>query len=147
MPRGHGNGSPRPLISIFQTRSRYFSLQVAPQLSSRGWVDNALVYLRRILVSFYILNYFSLFSAMLCEEHIPRLCENRMLSRMTLKRTNVTGEWSKFRNEEFHSLCSPPDIIMMMTKSRRVKWTGLGPNWVGVFPPHLRTETNPVSER
>jgi hypothetical protein len=25
-----------PLISVFQTRSRYFSIQVAPQLSSRG---------------------------------------------------------------------------------------------------------------
>jgi hypothetical protein len=36
---GQRNGSPRPLISMFQTRSRYFSIQVNPQLSSRGWVD------------------------------------------------------------------------------------------------------------
>jgi hypothetical protein len=37
--RGQPNGSPRPLISVFQTRSRYFSIQVAPRLYSRGWVD------------------------------------------------------------------------------------------------------------
>jgi hypothetical protein len=39
MSRGQRNGSPRLLICIFYTRSRYFSIQVAPQLSSRGWVD------------------------------------------------------------------------------------------------------------
>jgi hypothetical protein len=27
------------VISVFYSRSRYFSIQVAPQLSSRGWVD------------------------------------------------------------------------------------------------------------
>jgi hypothetical protein len=36
-------GSPRPLISVFQIRNRYFFfIQVAPQLTSRGsrgWVD------------------------------------------------------------------------------------------------------------
>jgi hypothetical protein len=37
--RGQRNGSSRPLISIFWTWSRYFSIQVAPQLYSRGWVD------------------------------------------------------------------------------------------------------------
>jgi hypothetical protein len=37
--RGRCSGSPRPLISIFYTRSHYFSIQVAPQLYSRGWVD------------------------------------------------------------------------------------------------------------
>jgi hypothetical protein len=34
--RGQRNGSPRPSISVFQTRSRYFSIQVAPQLYSQG---------------------------------------------------------------------------------------------------------------
>jgi hypothetical protein len=37
--RGQRNGFPRQLISILQTRSRYFSIQVAIQLYSRGWVD------------------------------------------------------------------------------------------------------------
>jgi hypothetical protein len=39
LSRGQHNGSPRPLISIFYTRSRYLSLQVAPQLYSRGYVN------------------------------------------------------------------------------------------------------------
>ena len=30
---------PSTLISVFLTGFRYFSYQVAPQLSSRGWVD------------------------------------------------------------------------------------------------------------
>jgi hypothetical protein len=37
--RGQRNGSPRPLELGFLDRSRYFSIQVACQLSSRGWVD------------------------------------------------------------------------------------------------------------
>jgi hypothetical protein len=35
MSRGQRNGSPRPDLG-FLDRSRYFSIQVAPQLSSRG---------------------------------------------------------------------------------------------------------------
>jgi hypothetical protein len=34
--RGQRNGSPRPLISVFWTWSRYFFVQVTPQLTSRG---------------------------------------------------------------------------------------------------------------
>jgi hypothetical protein len=37
--RGQHNGFPRPLISVFYTRSRYCSIQVALQLSSQGWVN------------------------------------------------------------------------------------------------------------
>jgi hypothetical protein len=37
--RGQRNGSLRLLIFGFLDRSRYFFIQVAPQLSSRGWVD------------------------------------------------------------------------------------------------------------
>jgi hypothetical protein len=33
------NESPLPLISVFFTRSLYFSIRVGPQLSSRGWVN------------------------------------------------------------------------------------------------------------
>jgi hypothetical protein len=36
--RDQRNGSPRPLISVFQTGACVI-IQVAPQLSSRGWVD------------------------------------------------------------------------------------------------------------
>jgi hypothetical protein len=40
LSRGQRNGSPQPLISVFKTRSRYFSIQVVPRLYSRGWVDS-----------------------------------------------------------------------------------------------------------
>jgi hypothetical protein len=36
---GQRNRSPRPLILGFWNRSRDFSIQVVPQLYSRGWVD------------------------------------------------------------------------------------------------------------
>jgi hypothetical protein len=35
----------------------------------------------------------------------------------------VTGEWRKLRNEEFHILYSSPDIIRQI-KSRRMRWAG-----------------------
>jgi hypothetical protein len=37
--RGQRNKLPQPLISIFYTRSSYFSIQVAPQLQPRGCVE------------------------------------------------------------------------------------------------------------
>jgi hypothetical protein len=37
--RGQWNGSPRPLNLGFIDRSRYFFIQAAPQLPSRGWMD------------------------------------------------------------------------------------------------------------
>jgi hypothetical protein len=38
------------------------------------------------------------------------------------KMDKVTGEWSKFHNEELHNLYSFPDIIRQI-KSRRMRWT------------------------
>jgi hypothetical protein len=35
----------------------------------------------------------------------------------------VTGDWRKLHNEELHNLCFPPNIIIM-TKSRRMRWAG-----------------------
>jgi hypothetical protein len=35
----------------------------------------------------------------------------------------VTGHWRKQHNEEFHDLYSPPNIIMVI-KSRRMRWAG-----------------------
>ena len=37
--RAQRNGSPRPLISVFWTGAATIFIQVAPQLTSRGWVD------------------------------------------------------------------------------------------------------------
>jgi hypothetical protein len=37
------------------------------------------------------------------------------------KRDEVTGDWRKLHNEEFHNLYSSPNLIRMM-KSRRMRW-------------------------
>jgi hypothetical protein len=39
------------------------------------------------------------------------------------KRGEVTGVWRKLHNEELHNLYSSPSIIIMI-KSRRMKWAG-----------------------
>jgi hypothetical protein len=39
------------------------------------------------------------------------------------KRDEVTGEWRKLRNEEFHDLYFSPSIIRIM-KARRMRWAG-----------------------
>jgi hypothetical protein len=58
------------------------------------------------------------------EEHRLRVFENRVLRRIfEPKRDEVTGEWRKLHNEEFHNLYSSPDIIRQV-KSRRMRWAG-----------------------
>jgi hypothetical protein len=48
-----------------------------------------------------------------------RVFENKMLRKIFgPKRGEVTGEWRKLHNEEFHDLYSSPSIIKIM-KSRR----------------------------
>jgi hypothetical protein len=50
--------------------------------------------------------------------------ENRVLRRIFgPKRDEVTGEWRKLHNEEFHNLYSSPDIIRQI-KSRQMRWAG-----------------------
>jgi hypothetical protein len=52
------------------------------------------------------------------------LFENRVLRRIFgPKRDEVTGEWRKVHNEEFHDLyCSPNNVRVI--KSRRMRWAG-----------------------
>jgi hypothetical protein len=51
-----------------------------------------------------------------------RVFENRALRKVFgPKRDEITGEWSKFYNEERHNLYSSPDIIRQI-KSRRMNW-------------------------
>jgi hypothetical protein len=50
--------------------------------------------------------------------------ENRVLGRIFgPRRDEVTGEWRKPHNEEFHDLYSSPSIIRIMM-SRRMRWAG-----------------------
>jgi hypothetical protein len=50
--------------------------------------------------------------------------ENRVLRRIFVpKREEVTGDWRKLHNEEFHNLYSSPNIIRMIM-SRRMRWSG-----------------------
>jgi hypothetical protein len=63
-------------------------------------------------------------SLKLREEHRLRVFENRVLKRILgLKRDEVTGGWTKLRNEEIHNMYSSPSIIRMI-KSRRMRWAG-----------------------
>jgi hypothetical protein len=48
--------------------------------------------------------------------------ENRVLRRIFgPKRDEVTGDWRKLHNKEFHDLYSPPSIIRII-KLRRMRW-------------------------
>jgi hypothetical protein len=56
------------------------------------------------------------------EEHRLRVFENRVLRRIFgPKRDEVTGNWRKLHNEEFHRLYSSPNVIRMI-KSKRMGW-------------------------
>jgi hypothetical protein len=49
---------------------------------------------------------------------------NRLLRRVFgPKRDEVTGEWGRLHNEEFHNLYCSPNIIRMI-KTRRMRWMG-----------------------
>jgi hypothetical protein len=63
-------------------------------------------------------------SLTLREEHRLRVFENRVLRRIFgPTRDEVTGEWRKLHNGEFHNLYSSADIIRQV-KSRRMRWAG-----------------------
>jgi hypothetical protein len=44
-----------------------------------------------------------------------------VLRRFGQRRNEITGEWRKLHNEEFHDLYSSPSIIRIM-KSRVMRW-------------------------
>jgi hypothetical protein len=53
-----------------------------------------------------------------------RVFENRVLTRIFgPRRDELTGDWRKLHNEEFHNSYSTPNIIRMI-KSRRMRWPG-----------------------
>jgi hypothetical protein len=51
----------------------------------------------------------------LWEEHRLKVFENRVLRRIFgPKRDEVTGEWRKLHNEEFHDLYCLPNIVQVI---------------------------------
>jgi hypothetical protein len=53
-----------------------------------------------------------------------RVIENRVLRKIFgPNRKEVTGEWRKLHNVEFHDLYSSPTIVRVI-KSRRMRWVG-----------------------
>jgi hypothetical protein len=63
-------------------------------------------------------------SLTLWEYHRLRVFENRVLRRIFgPKMDEVSVEWRKLHNGEFHNLYSSPDIIRQI-KSRRTRWAG-----------------------
>jgi hypothetical protein len=57
------------------------------------------------------------------EEHKLRVSKNSVLKKIFgPKWVEVTGRWRKLHNEELHNLYPSPSIIII-TKSRRLKWT------------------------
>jgi hypothetical protein len=63
-------------------------------------------------------------SLTLREGHILRVFENRVLRRIFgPKREEVAGGWRRLHNEELHNFYASPNIIMVI-KSRRIKWAG-----------------------
>jgi hypothetical protein len=64
-------------------------------------------------------------SLTLREKQRLRVFENRVLRRrFGPKWDEVTGEWRKLHNKELHDFYNSPSIITI-TKSRRMRWTGL----------------------
>jgi hypothetical protein len=64
-------------------------------------------------------------SSTLGEEHSVKVFVNRVLWRIFgQKRTEVTGEWSRRHNEEFHNLYVSPNTIRVMRRAGYVARTG-----------------------
>jgi hypothetical protein len=57
------------------------------------------------------------------EEHRLRVFESGVLRIFGPRRDEVTGEWRKLHNEEFHVVYSSPNIVQVI-KLRRMRWVG-----------------------
>ena len=59
------------------------------------------------------------------EEKRLQVFENKVLRKIFgLKRDDETGKWKRLHNGELHDLYGKPDIIIIIIKSRRLRWPG-----------------------
>jgi hypothetical protein len=93
-------------------------------LSSHLLSRNVKVQIYKTIILPVVLYGCETWSLTLREEHRLRVFEKRVLRRIFgPKRDDVTEEWGKLHNEDFHILCSSPNIIRQI-KSRRLRWAG-----------------------
>jgi hypothetical protein len=57
------------------------------------------------------------------EEHRLRVFGNRVLRKIFGPKREEDGSWRKLHSDEFHSLCSSPNIVRVI-KSRKLRWEG-----------------------
>jgi hypothetical protein len=87
-------------------------------LSSRLLSKNIKTRICKIIILSVVLYGCETWSLTLREKHRLRVFETRVLRRIFgPKRDEVTGDWTKLRNEELHNLHPSPSIIRMI-KSR-----------------------------
>jgi hypothetical protein len=93
-------------------------------LSSRFLSKNFKIKIHKTIILPVVLYGCETWSLTLRQEQRLGVFENRVLRRIFgRKRDEVTGEWTKLHNEEFHDLYYSPSIIRIM-KARRMRWAG-----------------------
>jgi hypothetical protein len=92
-------------------------------LSSRLLSKNIKIKLHKTTILHVVLYGCESWSLTLRTEHRLRVSDNRVLRRIFgPKRDEVTLDWRKLHNEEFHNLYSSPSIIRMIKS--RMRWAG-----------------------
>jgi hypothetical protein len=75
-------------------------------LSSRLLSENVKIRIYETIILLLVLYGCETWSLTLREEHRLRVFENRLLRRIFGTKREVTGDWRKLHNEEFHNLYS-----------------------------------------
>ena len=112
--------------------SCYYSVQTL--LSSQLLSKNLKIKIHKTIILPVVLHGCETWSLTLREECRLRVFENRILRRIFGPKRDENGEWRGLHNEGLHSLYRLPNIVMVI-KSRRLRWAGHVAEWrkVGVL--------------